>query len=199
MDNGWQGRPQQLQQQQWEWQEPPQRQVPWQGTEAPHQQQQEPLWKAEDDGGWVGSELQREQQQEQRFGGYAQQQQQGLPPWRVDGWGPEGAAGQQWEWQQHQHQPQQQPWHGMEQPQQPQQLQQPFWQAPDEDDHEGFARAASNEGAGGYGDMPPGGDVGSGAGWQAPVGGGGDGQQPWWVRLPDFVPVAALKGGKDPR
>jgi hypothetical protein len=31
-------------------------------------------------------------------------------------------------------------------------------------------------------------------------GGGGCGaSEPWWARFPDFVPVEALKGGRDPR
>ena len=84
---------------------------------------------------------------------------------------------------------------GMQQQQQqePDQELQPFWQAPDDDDDDNFATGPS---------LPPaewqaGAAAGAGSGGSG--GSGSSGQQPWWARLPDFVPVAALRGGRDPR
>jgi hypothetical protein len=83
------------------------------------------------------------------------------------------------------------------QQQQQQQQQQPIWQAA-----EGLA---SHPGQAHRPPAPATWDAAGGteAGWQvegqAADGDGGGGAAPWWARFPDFVPVAALQGGRDPR
>ncbi|KAI3428449.1 hypothetical protein D9Q98_007276 [Chlorella vulgaris] len=174
------------------------------GAEAALAGPAQPFWQA------AGDDWQEPQQR----------QQQSHEPWQ------RGGKQQQWPPpNQQQQQQQQQHWQAQEHQQQHQQQQpQLFWQAPDYEeglDEVGEPGYAAGAGAGGKNGVEPHaqhwagdqqGAAGGSAEWQQAqhaggglahqaggAGGGAGGDAPWWTRFPDFVPVAALHGGTDPR
>lgn len=65
------------------------------------------------------------------------------------------------------------------------------WQQPGGSLEEGYSRPdadAAYAGAAPSGEAAA--EAGPSGGWKGP---------PWWTRLDDFVPVAAMRGGRDPR